>query len=248
MQIFFDFSGYCDMALGFGSMMNIKLPINFESPYKSHSIKEFWNRWHITLNKFFTEYVYIPLGGSRKGKTRTAINVLIVFMLSGLWHGAAWTFVIWGLSHGIILAIERLDIVHIKNKFISWLLTFIFVNLAWVLFRSENFAIATEIYNKVFHISWNGSVFDISNAMDTTFLYLPLSFVKHFNSDSAVWVYIGNLVLILGIALLLCTRQSTYRYTQRIKYSWRLIIGLSICFMLSLVSLASVSPFLYSNF
>ncbi|MGN0346997.1 MAG: MBOAT family O-acyltransferase [Lachnospiraceae bacterium] len=107
-QIFFDFSGYCDMALGMAMIMNICLPVNFDSPYKSRSIKEFWNRWHITLNQFFTEYVYIPLGGNRKGIVRTVCNVLLVFFLSGLWHGANWTFVLWGVAHGIVLAIQRI--------------------------------------------------------------------------------------------------------------------------------------------
>lgn len=96
LQIYFDFSGYCDMAIGIGRMMNIELPINFNSPYKATTISEFWKRWHMTLTRFFTRYVYIPLGGNRKGKIRTYINTMIVFLLSGLWHGASWTFVLWG--------------------------------------------------------------------------------------------------------------------------------------------------------
>ncbi len=95
-QIYFDFSGYCDMASGIGSMMNIELPINFNSPYKAVSIVDFWNRWHITLTRFFTKYVYIPLGGNQKGEGRMYINIFIVFFISGLWHGANWTFILWG--------------------------------------------------------------------------------------------------------------------------------------------------------
>ena len=107
LQIYFDFSGYCDMACGVSRMLNIDLPINFNSPYKAVSISDFWDRWHITLTKFFTKYLYIPMGGSRRGKGRTYLNVMIVFLVSGLWHGANWTFVLWGALHGLLMVIER---------------------------------------------------------------------------------------------------------------------------------------------
>ena len=100
LQIYFDFSGYCDMAYGIGYMFNVVLPINFNSPYKAASIREFWDRWHMTLTRFFTKYVYIPLGGSRKGAVRTYVNVMIVFLVSGIWHGANWTFILWGVVNG----------------------------------------------------------------------------------------------------------------------------------------------------
>lgn len=107
-QIYFDFSGYCDMATGVALMFNIKLPMNFNSPYKATTITEFWKRWHITLTRFFTQYVYIPLGGNRKGKIRTYINVLIVFLLSGIWHGANYTFIVWGILQGVGSVITRI--------------------------------------------------------------------------------------------------------------------------------------------
>lgn len=106
-QIYFDFSGYCDMAIGIGQMMNLELPVNFDSPYKALTITEFWSRWHKTLTRFFTRYIYIPLGGNRKGKARTYINTMIVFLTSGLWHGANWTFILWGVIHGAFMVVTR---------------------------------------------------------------------------------------------------------------------------------------------
>ncbi|MBR5361076.1 MAG: MBOAT family protein, partial [Lachnospiraceae bacterium] len=107
LQIYFDFSGSSDMAVGLGLLFHFDLPENFDSPYKARSIDEFWDRWHITLTRFFTRYVYIPLGGSRKGTVRTYINVFIVFLISGLWHGAEWSFILWGALHGVAMLISR---------------------------------------------------------------------------------------------------------------------------------------------
>lgn len=107
LQLYFDFSGYCDMAKGIGAMLGIELPVNFNSPYKAVNIVDFWKRWHITLNRFFTKYVYIPLGGNRKGSVRMYVNLLIVFLLSGIWHGAGWNFIVWGMMHGVLYVITR---------------------------------------------------------------------------------------------------------------------------------------------
>lgn len=115
-QIYFDFSGYCDMATGIGKMMNIDITMNFNSPYKAISIVDFWKRWHITLTRFFTRYIYIPLGGNRKGTLRTYFNILIVFFVSGIWHGANWTFILWGILHGIANVFTRM--LDKKNKFV----------------------------------------------------------------------------------------------------------------------------------
>ena len=145
-QIYFDFSGYCDMATGIGKMMNIDITMNFNSPYKALTIVDFWKRWHITLTRFFTRYIYIPLGGNRKGTVRTYVNIMIVFLVSGIWHGANWTFIVWGVVHGIANVLTRmLDkttgiFSKRSNKAInvsSWFLTFMFVNLAWVVFRAD---------------------------------------------------------------------------------------------------------------
>ncbi len=153
LQIYFDFSGYCDMAIGIGRMFNLELPANFNSPYKAVSVSDFWSRWHMTLTRFFTRYVYIPLGGSRKGTARTCVNVMIVFLLSGLWHGASWNFVFWGACHGLLMVIERIFSGPLGKipRFVRGIFTFLFVNVTWVFFRAENFAQAFQIFGRVFH-------------------------------------------------------------------------------------------------
>ncbi len=137
-QIYFDFSGYSDMAIGFSGMLNIELPMNFDSPYKALSIRDFWKRWHMSLTGFLTEYIYFPLGGSRKGLARTCINTMIVFAISGLWHGASFGFVLWGLLNGALSVFERLTDKYRKYipKVLQWLMTFALINILWLLFQS----------------------------------------------------------------------------------------------------------------
>jgi D-alanyl-lipoteichoic acid acyltransferase DltB (MBOAT superfamily) len=140
MQIYFDFSGYTDMALGAARMFNIRLPINFDSPYRATDIRDFWHRWHITLSRFLREYLYVPLGGNRHGEFRTATGVLATFLLGGLWHGAAWTFVIWGLLHGAAMIAFRCwrQIGFPLPGALARALTFLFVTVAWVFFRATS--------------------------------------------------------------------------------------------------------------
>ena len=139
-QIYFDFSGYTDMALGAASMFNIRLPFNFASPYKALDPQDFWRRWHITLGRFLRDYVYIPLGGSRVGDGRVYLNLMITFLICGTWHGASWTFIVWGLVHGAALVVHSLWKKTGRHLpiVIAWLLTFTFVNAAWVLFRAPH--------------------------------------------------------------------------------------------------------------
>ena len=156
--IYCDFSGYSEIALGIAKWMGISLSKNFDRPYLSSSLKEFWNRWHITLNNFFTDYIYIPLGGSKKGKVRTYINIIIVFFLSGLWHGASTHFVIWGLLCGVLLIIEYLltplfEKVKMKEsaaKIIGICLTFLIINLSWFFFRAQSLTDIGIIFSKIF--------------------------------------------------------------------------------------------------
>lgn len=141
-EIYFDFSGYTDMARGVSRILGIELPQNFDSPYKALSIRDFWKRWHITLTRFLTKYVYFPLGGSRRGDARTALNVLLVFLVSGIWHGANWTFVLWGVLHGLFMLRDRFlgGFDEKIPKVIRWCLAFAVVNLLWLLFRSADFS------------------------------------------------------------------------------------------------------------
>lgn len=143
LQLYFDFSGYSDMAVACALFFNIRLPWNFLSPYKATNIQDFWRRRHITLSLWLRDYLYIPLGGSRKGTRRTLINIFATFLLGGLWHGAAWTFVLWGAMHGAALALHRLWAGVWKKsmpRLCGWLLTFCFLNLAWTVFRAPDFA------------------------------------------------------------------------------------------------------------
>ena len=139
-QLYFDFSGYTDMAIGLALLFNIKLPINFNSPYKATNIQDFWRRWHMTLSRFLKDYVYIPLGGNRKGGFRTYTNLMATFILGGIWHGAGWTFVFWGFLHGLALVIHRTwHQLGLKLwTWLAWLITFNFVNIAWLFFRAKS--------------------------------------------------------------------------------------------------------------
>ncbi len=162
LQLYFDFSGYSDMAIGAAYMFGIKLPLNFNSPYKAVSIIDFWRRWHITLSHFLRDYLYIPLGGSRKGQLRRYSNLVITMLLGGLWHGAGWTFIFWGGLHGMYLVINHLyrsvrkSLGHnLRNdgwllRGVGWLTTFIAVVISWVFFRANNFETATSILSSMF--------------------------------------------------------------------------------------------------
>ena len=158
-QIYFDFSGYSDMALGMGRMMGFRLPENFDNPYTSRSISEFWRRWHMTLGAWMKEYLYIPLGGNKvDSKFRLYFNLWLVFLISGLWHGASWNFVVWGAFHGLFLIMDRLFLLELLNrsgKLISTLFTFIIVLIGWVFFRLDSFQDAIKVIKKLFefHVS-----------------------------------------------------------------------------------------------
>ena len=251
LQIYFDFSGYCDMAIGLGRLFGFRICENFNSPYRSLSVSEFWKRWHMTLTRFFTTYLYIPLGGNRKGYVRTLVNVMIVFLLSGLWHGAAWTFVLWGAMHGIMMVLERI-IGHDRLTRIPALLRFIytfgFVNCAWVFFRAPDFTSALNIFKRILHggagyILPGMSEAIFNNTSATVLDHIGLSFLK-----SPVFISIYATVFIL-LALYLSIR---HKNTQEIvalgitKSFYPVLLG--FLFMLSLLSISGVSTFLYFNF
>ncbi|NMJ40196.1 MBOAT family protein [Roseomonas sp. JC162] len=147
LQIYFDFSGYSDMAIGLALMFGLRLPMNFDAPYRAASIREFWRRWHMTLSRFLRDYLYVPLGGNRSGAARQAVNVIVTMLLGGLWHGAAWTFVVWGGMHGIALAINGAwNRAGLRMPWVvGWALTMLFVIVGWVLFRAPDFATAARV-------------------------------------------------------------------------------------------------------
>lgn len=153
LQIYFDFSGYSDMAIGLGKMMGFNFPQNFNYPYQSKSISEFWRRWHITLGAWFKSYVYFPLGGSRKGKGRTVFNLAVVWLLTGIWHGASWNFILWGVLYGLVIIMEKLFLGKILERipdFFSWLYTIVLVILGWVLFDTADIPTALGYMGAMF--------------------------------------------------------------------------------------------------
>jgi alginate O-acetyltransferase complex protein AlgI len=166
-QIYFDFSGYSDMAIGLCKIMGFRIPENFNNPYLSTSITEFWRRWHITLGTWMKNYLYIPLGGNKvNSNAKLYRNLLVVFLFSGLWHGAAWTFVFWGAYHGFFLIIERLFLLKVYEKigkFISTLLTFLVVVIGWVYFRAETMAQANHIVTSMFSFNFADGKFALHN-------------------------------------------------------------------------------------
>jgi alginate O-acetyltransferase complex protein AlgI len=181
-QIYFDFSGYSDMAIGLARMMGFRFPENFDNPYTSRSITEFWRRWHISLGQWMKNYLYIPLGGNRvKSPYRLYLNLWLVFLLSGLWHGASWNFIIWGAIHGLFLILDRLFLGKVLDsigKIPSMLFTFVVVAVAWVFFRIEKFGDAVAYVKKLFsfqgdiHFEWNTQfVFISCLAIFFSFMY-----------------------------------------------------------------------------
>ena len=179
LQIYFDFSGYVDMAVGSALLLNIRLPINFDSPYSSLNVREFWRKWHITLGNFFRENVYIPLGGNKKGTLIECRNLLFTFGLVGLWHGANWTFVVWGAVHGIAVVFNLLwrKLNWEIHKFVAWFLTFLFVCMSWVFFKSNNLSIAVEMicnmvnFNNLSAMVWE--VFSKSEKLGFSLIVIP---------------------------------------------------------------------------
>ena len=167
LQIFLDFSAYSDMAIGMGQIFGFRFRENFDQPYSSRSIREFWRRWHISLSSWFRDYVYIPLGGNRKGKSRTLLNLLIVFFLTGLWHGANWTFICWGLFHGALMLLERGPWGKIHEKLPSILrriMTLFAVLIGWVLFRADSLPQAGDYFRRMFMFS--GGTYGIERVTD----------------------------------------------------------------------------------
>jgi alginate O-acetyltransferase complex protein AlgI len=228
MQIFFDFSGYSDMAIGLALMMGFEFPENFWHPYASRSITEFWRRWHMSLSSWLREYLYIPLGGNRYGTARTYFNLTTTMVLGGLWHGANWTFIIWGAWHGGILALER-ALKGRRKPFSAWLTipgTMLLVVIGWVFFRSENFEGATRVLKGMFGL--NG--FSISDALafQITGLEITALIAAFVASYAGVWW---------------ASREKTARMT------WGLwLIPMLFIIALSRMLSQSFSPFLYFQF
>ena len=245
-QIYFDFSGYCDMAIGLGKMMNFDLPLNFNSPYKALTITEFWDRWHMTLTRFFTRYIYIPMGGSRKGKARTYFNVFIVFLISGFWHGAGFTFILWGILHGIFNIITRMfrNIFDKIPALINWIITFVFVNVTWVFFRADSIGSALSLLSRITALNFGA----INPAIVSAFTMKELDFVLNIIPGGAAFAP-HMMILFFIIAVIVVTKApNAYECMNRFKPTVFNSFITLILFIWCLISFSGISTFLYFNF
>lgn len=246
-QIFFDFSGYSDMAVGASLMINILLPINFDSPYKALSIRDFWKRWHISLTNFFTKYVYFPLGGSRNGSCRTYMNIMIIFLISGIWHGANWTFILWGFIHGFLQCLERSfqKKWHKFNILFKWSCTFLMVNILWLLFRTDNIKQWVEMLIAMFSFA-NMKISDgLVKAFvlpESTFLFDKLNFI-HANINVKTF----SMLLFTALSFFVCLVPAN-NYKNMRKFNWFNMIICSIAFIWGFLCLGTESVFVYFNF
>lgn len=251
LQIYFDFSGYCDMARGICLMLGFDLPINFNSPYRALSITDFWKRWHISLTSFFRKYVYIPLGGNRKGKVRTYLNTFLIFLISGLWHGASLTFVIWGAVHGIGMIISKAISKYMVKlpKFVRFILTFTFVNLTWVIFRASDMNTALSFYKELFTGGFVPVDIEFIAASTPTGFNIVQWLFLEFTTAST---YYTGLVIILAVLIFALLASILMRNTdERIEQytpSMRLVLACTILMVLGILSLSEISKFIYVNF
>ncbi len=231
-QIYFDFSGYSDMAIGLGLMLGFVFAKNFDSPYKSLSITDFWRRWHISLSTWLKDYLYIPLGGNRKGNARTYINLSLVMLLGGLWHGASWNFLIWGGIHGGYLAFERSmgreSIYHRLPKLVQTVITFFIVVIAWVFFRADTLPDAWRYLCGMFGCAGAAAA---SGSIARGLIYNPY--------------YLANFLLAAGVIWLL---PQSWDFTRRL--NWRKLLWCVLVFLTALVALTtqSYNPFIYFIF
>lgn len=220
LQLYFDFSGYTDMAIGIALLFNIVLPQNFNNPYRALSIRDFWRRWHMTLSRFLRDYIYIPLGGNRRGFRTSIRNVIITFLLGGLWHGAGWMFLLWGLLHGAGQAVEKLGARCglTLPKWLSWVLTFAFINVTWVFFRAEQMSAALRLLKGMSGL--NGLGLSAAGGLKWAILLI---------------------ILLLGVIL--------GRSEQPVRTkSWKTALVMALIFVLSLFFFNRITPFLYFNF
>lgn len=248
-QLYFDFSGYCDMAIGLGLLFGILLPINFNSPYKALNITEFWRKWHITLGRFLKDYLYIPLGGNRGSKFLTLRNLFIVAFLSGIWHGAGWGFIIWGTLHGLAMCLHRIYSYILQSlnlqksaflqshfyKALCWILTFNFLNITWVFFRAENLQGAFNLLKGMFGIVWM--------ELPEKARHMPKLLAQIDGRNETLFF------LIIGFIVILCMKNSI-ELLENFKPSWKNVIFTGLLFYISIVTL-SITPyveFIYFNF
>lgn len=249
LELYFDFSGYCDMARGIGKMFGFWLPDNFNSPLKATSVKDFWRRWHMTLGRFLSTYIYIPLGGNRRGTAIKCRNLLIVFLACGLWHGANWTFVVWGLLNGLAVIWDNLfPRLRFRHEGLNQLLTGIYMTLTFAIFRSDSLVIAGQLFTRLFTGGWRGYLFDAARALQIPETYavrklLELKFPAYLD-----YFNLFCLAALLIISLLIIRGRRAEEWIAQSGRSRKGLFLLATVFTWSFISLSQVSTFLYFNF
>ena len=225
-QLYFDFSGYSEMAIGLGLMLNYKFPVNFDSPYQAKSVIDFWRRWHMTLGGWVREYLYIPMGGNRNGECRKLFNLFLCMAIIGLWHGADWTFVFWGALHGVFLVVNhawRKTRIRLPQA-LGWGLTFLCVVVCWVFFRAETFADGWRVVSAMFGLSAPTSVWDLPVSREKLLRVLglltvvlawapnPQRFLERYFRPSKAWAIV--VIVLALVALTNLTQYSEFLYFQ----------------------------------
>ena len=246
-EIYFDFSGYSDMSIGMSRMLNITLPINFDSPYKALSIRDFWKRWHISLTDFLTKYIYIPLGGNKKSKACTYLNMMTVFIISGIWHGANWTFILWGILHGITCVFERV-FEKFENKLfepVRWGLAFLWINILWLLFSSESVQQWWMILRKMLSFQ-NMSVSEGLINMFNIAEIRCINYILHLDNTSETTWLLWMLIFIAvsyGICLM---PENNYKSIKKIPAVTMIMAAIACVW--GILCLGNESVFVYFNF
>lgn len=255
-QLYFDFSGYCDMAWGLGKMFNFTLPINFNSPYRSYSITEHWSRWHITLTRFFTTYIYNPLmlSGIRKKKKKLYkyICPMVVFTVSGFWHGASWTFVIWGIMQGVATIWNLRKKHKFKKGIFTWLCYFLYTVVADAIFRAESLTVMNHYLKSMFTFKFSNVVTELFTKLGDLAEFYALA--KVFEStipQYAVYTYSFMFIILFGIAVIILRGKNSHEILAAQKekgFTIPFTIGIAALFVWCIISLNQVSTFLYFNF
>lgn len=257
-ELYFDFSGYCDMACGLGKMFNFDIPVNFKSPYKSHSISEYWTRWHATLTRFFTSYIFNPmtLNGVRKNKKKlySYLTPMVVFLISGIWHGASWTFIIWGILHGLATIWGHRKHFKIKkHKWLAWFGTFFFTIVTQTIFRCESLTNMWLILKNMFTFRVGGISTEISIGLKSDILIKGIMDIltPYISWQTLNLLYFLTMLAIFIVGALILAGPNAVEIINKQKakgYTISFIIVLSMLVAYSIVSLSEVSTFLYFNF